>query len=1091
MKISIRWTLILGILGLIWGTHLLVATSSYVTSERVLIRHARNIMGNITDLAMEQSKQHLASAQAATILTKRLIFADVVSNDWNRLTALERYFYDQLVIYQHFSGIYLGTPDGGFYDVRRHNGKSEGGFRSKMITAAGTPDRSVQLIWRDENGREIMSEVDDQDSYDPRLRPWYQKAVSEKRIVWTDPYIFYTSQKPGITIAGPVFDAGGKLKGVVGVDIEIDQLSTFLAKLNIGVNGMAFMMNKNGDVIAFPEFEKIKARDGNDSSKIRLVKITELDHVISRRAFASADIQIQKDNVLTLEAPRFARFENDGEIYHAMFTPFTSQDWPWIIGVHLPENDYLGDIKDNRKTNLMVTLTISVIATFVGFWLTGGIIRPLSNLEKESHAIKNNDFLQTHEIRSIYKEIQATSNSFTHMKQAIRSSQERYESIFCNIQDVYFETSIDGTILELSPSVTKITNFSREELLGKSINPFYAKPEDRDTYLEKLIEEGSVENYEIIFKGFGNKPGFYSINSSLVKGDNGSPEKIIGSLRNITKLKNAENELERYRNQLEEQVHQRTAELLKSNADLLREIDRRQFTEKALRNSEEKYRSILESIQEAYFELDPDGRFTFANDATYRIFGLSRDELLGTQHTAFAEGENAEKAKRLMDDIYKTGKQEQIYEFTVVGKGQQKVTLELSLSLIKDSDGNPIGFRGVGRDITARIKIDDEKRKLENELHQSQRMEAIGTLAGGIAHDFNNLLMGIQGNLSLMYLQTDPSESLHENLVTIEKCVESGANLTRQLLGFARGGKYVITLIDLNKVLQNTSSLFGRTKKEIRIHGSYQKDIWAVEADQGQIEQVLVNIYVNAWQAIDETGDLYIESENLILGEKFVEPFDVRPGKYIKISIADTGVGMDKLTKERIFEPFFSTKKMGHGTGLGLASAFGIVKNHSGIITVDSEKGKGSTFRIYLPASKKQLDVTPPETEKTVAGTETLLLIDDELHILNSLEKLLEKLGYSILTAASGRQAIDIFSSNRDRISLVILDMIMPDMGGKEVYEKLKGQDPDIKIILSSGYSINRLADDILSQGCDGFIQKPFNINRLSQKIRDVLDHPY
>ena len=252
------------------------------------------------------------------------------------------------------------------------------------------------------------------------------------------------------------------------------------------------------------------------------------------------------------------------------------------------------------------------------------------------------------------------------------------------------------------------------------------------------------------------------------------------------------------------------------------------------------------------------------------------------------------------------------------------------------------------RDIT-------EKKRLETRIHQAQRMEAIGTLAGGLAHDFNNLLMAIQGNASLMLLRKDSSNPDYSRLKNIEQYIQNGAEITKQLLGFARGGKYQVRATDLNEIVKKSSAMLGRTKKEITIHTKCETEIWAVEVDTGQIQQVLMNLYINAWQAMPGGGELFIETENVKLDRSFVRPYSIRPGKYVKLSLTDTGVGMDENTRQRIFDPFFTTKAMGMGSGLGLASAYGIITNHGGIIDVHSKKGKGTTFSIYLPASKKKV----------------------------------------------------------------------------------------------------------------------------------------
>ena len=369
-------------------------------------------------------------------------------------------------------------------------------------------------------------------------------------------------------------------------------------------------------------------------------------------------------------------------------------------------------------------------------------------------------------------------------------------------------------------------------------------------------------------------------------------------------------------------------------------------------------------------------------------------------------------------------------------------------------------------------------------------MESIGTLAGGIAHDFNNILMGIQGNASLMLLKTKSSQASYEKLKNIETYVENGTELTKQLLGFARRGKYYAIATDLNDVIDKSASMFGRTKKEIRIHSDLQPDIWTVEVDRGQIEQALLNLYVNAWQAMPQGGDLYLKTENVILDADFInnKPYKVEAGDHIKITVTDTGSGIDKETQERIFEPFFTTKEMGRGTGLGLASVYGIIKSHGGYINVYSETEIGTTFSIYLPASGQEVQQEKREPIVTVSkGSGTILLIDDEEMIIKVGEELLQELGYEVLVAKSGQGAIKLYKKNTDKIDLVIMDMIMPGMGGGETFDHLKEINPDIKVLLSSGYSINGQASEILKRGCDGFIQKPFNINQLSEKIQGII----
>ncbi len=323
---------------------------------------------------------------------------------------------------------------------------------------------------------------------------------------------------------------------------------------------------------------------------------------------------------------------------------------------------------------------------------------------------------------------------------------------------------------------------------------------------------------------------------------------------------------------------------------------------------------------------------------------------------------------------------------------------------------------------------------------------------------------------------------------SIEQYVVRGAELTRQLLGFARGGKYEVKPANLNEIAQKSSQMFGRTQKEITIHTNFQEGIWTVEVDQGQLDQVLLNLYVNASQAMPGGGNLYIETQNVTLDYMDVEPYQNKPGSYVKLSVRDTGLGMDEKTRERIFDPFFTTKEMGRGTGLGLASAYGIIKSHGGIINATSKKGEGSTFNIYLPASEKKIEQEKSVPDAIISGTGRVLLIDDEEMIINVADDMLHRLGYEVMVARSGKQAVEIFKANKNNIDVVILDMIMPDMGGSETFDALKVIRPDIKVLLSTGYSIAGEASDIMDRGCDGFIQKPFNVKQISRKIKEVMD---
>ena len=509
------------------------------------------------------------------------------------------------------------------------------------------------------------------------------------------------------------------------------------------------------------------------------------------------------------------------------------------------------------------------------------------------------------------------------------------------------------------------------------------------------------------------------------------------------------------------------------------EILIRQQAEEALRESENKYRTVLEANPDSVIVYDKTGKVTYLNPTFTNVFGWTLEECLGKKMDMFIPEKDRSETHEMIKKLL-AGENLLAIQTHQNTKSGDVIPVSISSAIFYDSEYQPAGSVVNLRDIR-------EQKKLETQIHQAQKMEAIGTLAGGIAHDYNNLLMAILGNTSLMAFDLRSDHPHYERLKNIEKYVQSGADLTKQLLGLAKGGKYEVKPIDINDVMRKSSEMFNRTKKEIRIHSNYQKDLWRVEADTSQIEQVLLNLYVNASQAMPEGGELYLQTENVTLDDGYTRYLSLKGGNYVKISVTDTGTGMDDNIKKRIFDPFFTTKDIGRGTGLGLASAYGIVKNHRGIINVYSEIDKGSAFNIFLPASTKEVKQDMLMNQKSLKGTGTILLVDDEDMIIDVCSQILASLGYMPLLARSGKEAIDVYQRNRDRIVMVILDMIMPGMGGGETYDRLKKIDSEIRVLLSSGYSLDGQASEIIDRGCNGFIQKPFNVIQLSRKIKEVL----
>jgi PAS domain S-box-containing protein len=507
------------------------------------------------------------------------------------------------------------------------------------------------------------------------------------------------------------------------------------------------------------------------------------------------------------------------------------------------------------------------------------------------------------------------------------------------------------------------------------------------------------------------------------------------------------------------------------------DMTERKRAEEALRGSEAKFRNLFDLSPQAISVADGNtGKLIDVNDEFCELTQYSRKRILGQTLTdlgLFPE----DKGEAFLKDLRESGE--------VNG-------LETQFEAKDGSILNALMFakliRITGQELILTACLDmSNQRRLEAQLQQAQKMEALGTLAGGIAHNFNNLLMGIQANASLILLDIDPSDPNYDRLMNIEKLVQNGSKLTQQLLGYAREGKYEIKPMSLNQLVKETSETFGLTKREIKIHRDLAKGLFAIEADQGQIEQMLWNLYVNAADAMPEGGNLYLKTRNVTHEDITGKPAGLKPGDYVLLMVADTGVGMDKRTADRIFDPFFTTKGLSRGTGLGLASVYGIIKNHGGIITVMSKKGKGSTFSIYMPASKSEPITENRGSDKLISGQGTVLLVDDEGMILDAGTEVLQKMGHRVMKAKSGQEAIGIYEKQKDGIDLVILDMIMPGVSGGETFDRIKAINPEVKVLLSSGYSINGQATEILKRGCNGFIQKPFRMTELSHKIREAL----
>lgn len=529
------------------------------------------------------------------------------------------------------------------------------------------------------------------------------------------------------------------------------------------------------------------------------------------------------------------------------------------------------------------------------------------------------------------------------------------------------------------------------------------------------------------------------------------------------------------------------------------------------RSSEVDPYEILHSLPDAVFTTDRQMRINYFNLAASAITGFRPREALGMYCKDVLKSDTCETEchiKKVLDS------NENIFniESVITNVTGEQITILISASLLSDSSGDVVGYMHVFRDISPikkimsdlemsnnnlaerNIELDNTLKELKStqkQLLHAQKMESMGILAGGIAHDFNNLLSGILGYASLLKIKIAPNHLTYKYADTIEQSAVKASKLTQQLLVFSRGGEYQVQAINLNRVIEETLHILERTiSKKIQIAKSLASDLWTVEADPSQIEQVLMNLGINACDAMPTGGKLTVTTENFHLNNgSNIGCIDVIPGNYVKMSISDTGEGIPEGIQSKIFDPFFSTKGKEKGTGLGLAVVYGVVKNHGGYISVKSDPDRGTTFEILLPMSDKSEETTDIVPElKIKGGRETILLVDDE-EVLRSLgQEILTQNGYTVLLAFNGIEAIQLYEKQEGNIDLVILDMIMPKMDGLETYKRLKEMNPFLKILITSGYSQDSQNYKEFRNGIEGFIQKPYKIDMLAKKVREVLD---
>lgn len=641
--------------------------------------------------------------------------------------------------------------------------------------------------------------------------------------------------------------------------------------------------------------------------------------------------------------------------------------------------------------------------------------------------------------------------------------------------------------------VAQFANAVCEKILGLSLNelrsrPFidFVHPDDREMVLQRhlcKLEGGQVENrHSFRIVGKDGEVKWTEIIASVVQWEGRPAILLIGT--EVTQRRKAEIDLQAARDEFEGRAEEGTTKLTTANEKLSIEVAERARAEAALKESEAKYKTIVENIEEGYYEVDLAGNMVLCNDAMCRIVGYSRDELVGMNNRQYMDTDTAKKVYSTFNSVYYSGTSVTIPGWKLTRKDGAQRTVEVSVSLIRDSENKPCGFCGVVRDVT-------DRERFQMQLSQSQKMEAIGTLAGGIAHDFNNILYAMIGFTELALEEVPENTPLYSYLKAVLESGQRAKDLINQILTFSRQGQQERKLLNVGPIVkEGLKFLRASLPATIEIVHSLEPNLKPIIADPTQIHQILMNLCTNAAHAMREKGGvLDITLAHVELGSKDSgEDLNIDPGSYLRLTVNDTGTGMPPDFIQRIFDPYFTTKEAGEGTGLGLAVVHGIVQSCGGTIKVHSELGAGSSFQVYLPTVEGDAKTTSPKTEVVVGGRERILFVDDEQVVVEMTGKILERLGYDTTTRTSSIEALELFKAKANHFDLVITDMTMPGMTGIELTKEIRKIRSSIPVILCTGFSDLISEQRTESLGVKEVILKPILMNQMAAAIRRSLD---
>ena len=647
------------------------------------------------------------------------------------------------------------------------------------------------------------------------------------------------------------------------------------------------------------------------------------------------------------------------------------------------------------------------------------------------------------ELTALATDFQQMSDALALRQAALQESEKRYRSLFEQVPVSLFRTAPDGQCLDVNPANVQMLGYpDQDSLLQINVKDLYVEPEDRRSWLDIALRNQAVNNFEVRLRRFDGSIIWVRLTCRIIRDGEGKILHYEGCAEDITERKQAE-------------------------------------------ASVRKLSQAVEQSPVSIVITDTFGKIEFVNTKFTQVTGYSSEDVIGRNPKILASGQTARETYR---HLWKTIRSGNVWrgEFSNRKKNGDIFLEHATIAAVKNAEGIITHFVAVKEDIT-------ERNKLEEQLRQTQKMESVGQLAGGVAHDFNNMLGVILGHAELALNRTGSDDPRRQNLEAIQAAGLRSVEITRQLLAFARKQTIMPKILDLNSTVDGMLKLLRRLiGEDIDLRWLPETNLWPIKMDPSQIDQILANLCVNARDAIAGVGKITIETHNIVLDEAYCKQHvGFLPGGFVMLTVSDDGSGMDKETLNKIFEPFFTTKGLGKGTGLGLATIYGIIKQNLGFINVYSELGHGSVFNIYLPRAIAKTEKTFMEEEKTKSrpplGNETILLVEDDAAVLEMVKDVLLDLGYNVLPAASPKEALRQASDAAGKIDMIITDLVMPEMTGRELAKQLIALYPHLRCLYMSGYTSNVIAhQSVLEEGVN-FIQKPFSQQDLAVKLRIVL----